>query len=379
MISRLTKFKSKLLLAVLGFGLSTAGVLIQAQGSGTPSTLRVNVDALGYLVVSSAAQTNPITQVVFQNARLNTDASGNLLVTGGGSAGFAPADATYITQTTNATLTAEQAIGALATGLLQGTTGSGVITSTLTPSITSWTTSSANTSNVNGIAATPTDASILQNGTLATAGIPVQMSPRTRWCGSAWNSVSVAGETDCFSAEVLPATVAGTTTAQWLLKSSIAGGAYTTRLTIDNAGLLTSGGAILSGSNVLTAAASFVGHAARNRFGSTASGITNALDGTSAFGIQFNTGTAAPTVTSCGTGTVLAGSRNTAGEITATGATTCTVTFGSPAWTNAPFCVALNKTTGLLPILVTTTTTTAVTFTNLTSNDVFNYICVGRI
>lgn len=45
---------------------------------------------------------------------------------GGGSSG-APADATYITQTPNATLTNEQALSALATGLLKNTTGTGVL------------------------------------------------------------------------------------------------------------------------------------------------------------------------------------------------------------------------------------------------------------
>lgn len=43
------------------------------------------------------------------------------------SASGAPADATYITQTANGTLTGEQALGALATGLLKNTTTSGVL------------------------------------------------------------------------------------------------------------------------------------------------------------------------------------------------------------------------------------------------------------
>lgn len=42
-------------------------------------------------------------------------------------AGGAPTDATYITQTANGTLTAEQALSALATGILKSTTGTGVI------------------------------------------------------------------------------------------------------------------------------------------------------------------------------------------------------------------------------------------------------------
>jgi hypothetical protein len=56
--------------------------------------------------------------------------------------GLAPSDATYITQTPNGTLTAEQALSALATGLLKNTTTTGVLsiaaadTDYVTPSVT---------------------------------------------------------------------------------------------------------------------------------------------------------------------------------------------------------------------------------------------------
>lgn len=41
--------------------------------------------------------------------------------------GLAPGNATYITQTTNGTLSAEQALGSLATGILKNTTSTGVL------------------------------------------------------------------------------------------------------------------------------------------------------------------------------------------------------------------------------------------------------------
>ena len=44
-----------------------------------------------------------------------------------GAGGGAPTDATYLTQTANATLSAEQALGALATGILKNTTTTGVL------------------------------------------------------------------------------------------------------------------------------------------------------------------------------------------------------------------------------------------------------------
>lgn len=46
---------------------------------------------------------------------------------GGGPGGGAPTSATFITQTSNATLTAEQALASLATGVLKSTTGTGVV------------------------------------------------------------------------------------------------------------------------------------------------------------------------------------------------------------------------------------------------------------
>lgn len=115
--------KSKLLgLSLLGVGLFSS-LLIAQQ---TPNQLRVLTDANNSLLVSGTAQVNPISQpTLFSNTRLRTDASGNLVVVLSG--GAAPTDATFITQTPNATLTAEQALSGLATGILKNTTTTGVL------------------------------------------------------------------------------------------------------------------------------------------------------------------------------------------------------------------------------------------------------------
>ena len=55
----------------------------------------------------------------------------------GGSGGGAPTDATYITQTANGTLTNEQAIGSLSTGLMKVATGTGIVSS-ITDSSSNW-------------------------------------------------------------------------------------------------------------------------------------------------------------------------------------------------------------------------------------------------
>lgn len=68
--------------AVLAAVVVAAAELIAA--SGTPSTLRVNTDASGNLLVASGgAGTPPFVTTTFANTRLTTDASGNLLVAGG--------------------------------------------------------------------------------------------------------------------------------------------------------------------------------------------------------------------------------------------------------------------------------------------------------
>lgn len=53
--------------------------------------------------------------------------AGGVLITGGGGGGGAPTNATYITQTSNGTLTNEQALASLATGILKNTTTTGVL------------------------------------------------------------------------------------------------------------------------------------------------------------------------------------------------------------------------------------------------------------
>jgi len=56
------------------------GTIVLTQSSGTPSTLIVKTDANGYLLVTSATQTNPVTQGIFASRILKTDAGRALQV-----------------------------------------------------------------------------------------------------------------------------------------------------------------------------------------------------------------------------------------------------------------------------------------------------------
>lgn len=94
---------------------------------------------------------------------------------------------------------------------------------------------------------------------------------------------------------------------------------------------------------------------------------------------HINTFGTAPTLTSCGSGTVSGGSTDTAGQVTATGATSCTVLFHAtydPASVGtAPFCTVTDNTTAAA--LKAVITATQIVVSGLTSGDAFTYICVG--
>jgi hypothetical protein len=221
--------------------------------------------------------------------------------------------------------------------------------------------------------------------------VTVQQSPRLRFRSNVWNTTAVAANnTNDWFIESVP--VSGLVPSG-LLKfgSSLNGAATTFPMTLASgtgdltltgsigaAGSVTSQGLISTGSlrvNTTNLMFWFL----RAVMASSADGLWGVSDYNEAFGIQLNTGTAAPTVTSCGTGTVTAGSRNTTGQITATGATACTITFGAPAWTNAPFCTITMRNVPLTAAYISAESTTAFTVTGLTAADVFNYHCIGRI
>lgn len=110
----------------------------------------------------------------------------------------------------------------------------------------------------------------------------------------------------------------------------------------------------------------------------TSDGIFDIKNTDTTHGIELSTNTAAITVTSCGTGTVTTGSRNSAGEATATGATACTVQFKNNTWTNTPFCVPEDEST-LQAVRISAISTSSFTVTGLTSGDKFMWICLGQV
>lgn len=134
----------------------------------------------------------------------------------------------------------------------------------------------------------------------------------------------------------------------------------------------------ISGGNLVAASAGTVSFSGRSFYGSPANGLMRLGQNSGVTGtlLEINMGTANPTVTSCGTGTVTTNSTNTAGEITPTGASACTVTFGLPNWTNKPFCVVTMETVAEAN-RISAISTTAFTLTFTTAANVFAYHCLG--
>jgi hypothetical protein len=385
---------------ILGIILFYSGVA--GQGTGSPNTLRVLTDANNYLVVSSAASTLPLSSpTVFSNTRIRTDATGALVITDGSSGvGFAPNNATYITRTASSGLSAEQALSTLSTGLMNVTTTTGVITSiadvaagqvltsgtpsawSATPSVTSLTTSAANTFNATNLAAGPaTDGSTgtkLINVTNATVGTVAQWSPPLQFKGSAWDTDdAVVRNTDCY---ITVRPISGTTvSSQFQFMCQIAAGGYTNAVLVTNTGQMN-----ISNSLGIGASSSIV-FSGRTGISSDSNGLIrfNQNSGSATTGVEINAGTAVPTVANCSvgsTGTISTSSSNTSGEVnTGSGSTSCDVVFGAPAFTKAPFCTITDETSVILAPRISARSTTGFTVTGLTAGDKFLYICIGGL
>lgn len=225
---------------------------------------------------------------------------------------------------------------------------------------------------------TSTDGINLINSTAASGGATVQISPRTKWCGTAYNSSGgTSSETDCWITEVLPVTVAGATYSNLKFSYSNAGGAYTQYFAI------TAGGGMSLGNITPSTTAGYIDIPAAgyfrflNRSGvaSTADKLIQNLDNAAATGVEINL--SAATLGTCTGGTIVTGSHSETGGYTGNTSSACTINF-STSWTNAPFCFAMSRASATHPH-VTAVSTSAVTFTGGVSGEQIDFHCEGRI
>lgn len=115
---------------VLG-SINGADTIIQAFDSGNVGILgaQVSAEATGILTIAAGNSDVTLTDTTAVITSASITADGNFTVTGTctGCGAGAPTDATYITQTSNSSLSNEQALSALSTGLVKVTTTTGVL------------------------------------------------------------------------------------------------------------------------------------------------------------------------------------------------------------------------------------------------------------
>jgi len=225
---------------------------------------------------------------------------------------------------------------------------------------------------LDNLVTTSTDGVTLINTTPATVGVPVQMSPRLRWGGTAWDTDDSVSREVSYFVEALP--TSGTfPSATWRMGVIIpgVGTVYPIEQTGNELILLT--GLQLPASGGINFGTT------RSRILAGVNGNVILSDSTGIHGMKLAFGNAAPTVATCGTGTISADSRNTSGTVTATGATACTVTFnnGATLWGNPPICTVTLRTAPTTTPYISAISTTAFTVSGLTAGNVFAYHCLG--
>lgn len=167
------------------------------------------------------------------------------------------------------------------------------------------------TVNVNDIQTTSTDGAVVQNTTAATALVPVQFSPRLKFCGSAWKSDAVAAsQTDCWIIEDRPLNGTSTTTSNLRFSANIDGGAFSEAVSFTN------GGNINAIGNVVAGSAAGLGFQSRTVLFSASDGVLRVSNnaGTDFTRLQFGgTSSSFPALGRSGTGLVLQLADGTAG------------------------------------------------------------------
>ena len=160
-----------------------------------------------------------------------------------------------------------------------------------TPTAQSLVVNAVLTTNQPNIGTTSTDGYVLANATPATAGVPVQQSPRFRFNSQVWNTTAVAAtNTNDFWIESVPVS-GGTPSGLLKIGKSLNGGATTFPWTLDSAGNCTILGYLFTGNNVYIATGNSLVFNGRSIIGSAQDGKLNVSNNamTTGVGLDFTT------------------------------------------------------------------------------------------
>lgn len=109
---------------------------------------------------------------------------------------------------------------------------------------------------------------------------------------------------------------------------------------------------------------------------SSADKIIQLEDNGATTGMEFSYGT--PTLGTCTAGALVSGSHNMAGQYTSNTSGSCVINFGTPNFTNAPFCVAMSTASTTHP-RISASAASSITVTGGVSGETITYYCIGRI
>jgi hypothetical protein len=141
-------------------------------------------------------------------------------------------------------------------------------------------------------------------------------------------------------------------------------------------GVVTTSGALIAGTSVNANAGSGFVLTSNASISASAAKLIQFTEAAGTTGTEINGGLAS--LGTCTGGTIVSGSHNTVGSYTGNTSGSCIVNFGTPSFTNAPFCFAHSRASTTHP-RISAVAANSITITGGVSGEQIDYFCMGRI